>query len=592
MSGFWREVFWPSNEGGDILEVARKRVVIISALVIGAMAMVNGVLTFTIKLPLFPWLAWWGVLSPPALLAIPFLQFALKKTQLVAGLLIAILLIVMTPAIAVQDGASNPASLYYAAIPVFAVFLFGARAGFLTAIGTLSIMLLLYWRAVALPESGVGLANDLTAFWNTMACFVMTISLTGCAAVFQRQMERALIQLDTSRRAAEAAYQAKSEFIANVSHEFRTPMNGILGMAQLLEDGELDDSQKELVHILRRSSDDLLDLINDVLDFSRLDAGKLTVQTAEFDPVAMIEREAARHAEAAQDKSLAFAVDIAADLHRPLVGDEARIGQIVHHLLSNAVKFTERGEIKLTARLETAPGEDGKQLSIRVSDTGCGIERDKLEALFEAFTQADASSTRAHGGAGLGLTIGRRVAEMLGGRLRASSVVGQGSVFKLQVPVGLPAGETAAPAASTPAAPPQPAEQPIRLLLADDVETNRQVASGLLEALNAEIVAVEDGQAAFDAWKKTRFDLILMDIRMPVMDGHEATQAIRRAETLDGRRRTPIFAVTGNAARDQVEDYLKAGMDGVVSKPISRGGLMACIEQARVQRRQFEPRRS
>jgi PAS domain S-box-containing protein len=371
--------------------------------------------------------------------------------------------------------------------------------------------------------------------------------------------------------AAEAANRAKSQFLATMSHEIRTPLNGVLGMAQAMAADELSQTQRERLGVIRDSGHSLLTILNDVLDISKIEAGKLDLEEAEFDIDEIAE--SARHAFAAlaDDKGLFLnlQVDPAAEgLYR---GDATRVRQILYNLISNALKFTDRGGVSVRV------GRRGGWVKLTVADTGIGIARQDMKRLFEKFEQADASTTRRYGGSGLGLAICRQLAELMGGRVRARSRLGEGTTFvvSLRLPwVGVAlkreASETADVAAEAPVA--------LRVLAAEDNEINQLVLKTLLAQVGLTPTTVGDGQAALEAWEAGDWDVILMDVQMPRMDGPTATREIRRREVELGRPHTPIIALTANAMSHQVAEYRAAGMDGFVAKPIEVGQLFATLQ--------------
>jgi len=369
-----------------------------------------------------------------------------------------------------------------------------------------------------------------------------------------------LEDLMEARDAANAANIAKSQFLANMSHEIRTPLNGVLAMAQVMERGELPEAQRERLVIVRQSGEQLLSVLNDVLDLSKIEAGKLELSDHDFDLERLVGPIGDSFHALAAEKGLAFTVEIdpaAAGLWR---GDSDRLRQILGNLVPNAVKFTANG--KVSARFETA---DAGGLRLSVIDTGIGIPQDKILHLFEKFTQADSSTTRQYGGTGLGLAICRELAQLMGGQISVMSEEDKGSTFIVELP--FPRG-TAAEAAEAPKAAAEAQQRRVRVLAAEDNLVNQKVLKAIVEPMDVELAMVGDGRAAVEAWRTGHFDVILMDIQMPVMDGIAASKAIRAIEKSEKRPRTPILALTANALVHQVEEYLAAGMDGHIAKPI------------------------
>ena len=386
--------------------------------------------------------------------------------------------------------------------------------------------------------------------------------------------ERALIE---AKDEAEAATRAKSAFLATMSHEIRTPLNGVLGMAQAMAAGPLAPAQRERLDVIRQSGETLLTVLNDVLDLSKIEAGRLELEAAEFDIAAVAESAHAAFATVAAQKGLAFDLTVTRAAAGAYLGDATRVRQVLNNLISNALKFTEAGRVTVSV------GQRRGALTLTVVDTGIGMSGAEQAALFQKFAQADASTTRRFGGTGLGLAICRELAELMGGRIEARSAEGQGSTFVVTLP--LPRGERPAGGAlsrrTVASAPPVPPPQTsLRLLAAEDNPVNQLVLKALLAQIGVEPVMVGDGVDAVAAWESGEWDVILMDVQMPRMDGPTATRFIRERELAQRRRRTPIVALTANAMTHQVSEYLAAGMDAFVAKPIEIDRLFAVLEAA------------
>ena len=400
-----------------------------------------------------------------------------------------------------------------------------------------------------------------------------------------RSLRATMSELVQARDEANEANVLKSQFLANMSHEIRTPLNGVLAMAQVMEMDTLGEAQRERLAVIRQSGEMLLAVLNDVLDLSKIEAGKLELVERDFDIAALADGLRQSFGVVAADKKLTFEVNVGADAAGAWKGDSDRLRQILSNLISNAIKFTAEGAV--TVAFETTAG-DGLRAIIR--DSGIGISHEQMPKLFEKFTQADASTTRKFGGTGLGLAICRELAGMMGGLVWAESLPGEGSVFTVELPLERGVLVAAEPAPAPRAAPPthEPEERRLRLLAAEDNATNRTVLRSVLAPLDLDLVLAEDGAAAVDAWRKGGFDLILMDIQMPVMDGLEATRIIRAEERQRGHGRIPILALTANALVHQVEEYMTVGMDGHVPKPIEVARLYAAIENALEQAQQAQ----
>jgi PAS domain S-box-containing protein len=388
------------------------------------------------------------------------------------------------------------------------------------------------------------------------------------------QRKRAELALIVARDEAESANRAKSTFLAAMSHEIRTPMNGVLGMAQAMAADDLAPRQAERLAIVRQSGETLLAILNDILDLSKIEAGKLTLEDTAFDLTDLLRGVQGAFAARAAEKGLAFRLDIGPEAAGVYGGDPTRVKQVVYNLLSNAVKFTAHGHVSV----DVARRPEG--LVLKVTDTGEGMSPAVLERLFQKFEQADASTTRRYGGSGLGLAITRELAVLMGGQIVAESVEGQGTTFT--VLLALPWLGQSAPTVRAEAKGGAATEQvgALRILAAEDNATNQKVICALLQQVGVEPVIANNGLEAVALWEQAPWDLILMDVQMPVLDGIEATRRIRAAEKASGRPRTPIVALTANAMSHQLDVYHEAGMDGVVAKPIEVTRLYAALEAA------------
>jgi signal transduction histidine kinase/CheY-like chemotaxis protein len=400
----------------------------------------------------------------------------------------------------------------------------------------------------------------------------------------RRQTEvirRQLQQAGALQEQAVAANRAKSEFLANMSHEIRTPLNGVMGMVELALSDRPSPQVAEYLRIALRSADVLLRVINDILDFSKIEAGKLELESVEFDVREWLEETVAAFRPRAREKGIELYVELGSDVPRRVRGDVTRLRQILVNLLGNALKFTERGSVRVcVTRGSTPPDSSVERLHVSVSDTGIGISPEKQQSIFEPFAQADASMTRKFGGTGLGLGICSRLVQMMGGGMWVESEPGRGSTFHCTAVLGLapgsqetsdvvPAGcRSSAEAACAPS---------LRILLAEDNPVNQVVAVKMLEHHGHSVSIAASGREAIERFRSQPFDVVLMDVQMPEMDGFEATAALRALETGSGRR-VPIVAMTAHAMQGDRERCLRAGMDAYVSKPIHKDALFGAIE--------------
>ena len=397
-------------------------------------------------------------------------------------------------------------------------------------------------------------------------------------------------ELKAAKAAAESASQAKSDFLANMSHEIRTPLNGVIGVVSALRQTALSPQQMEMLDLVQRSASTLERLVSDILDVSKIEAGRLDIEEGLFDLRAEMDSVIRINALRAQEKSLGFHVRFGERARGAFRGDATRIKQVVGNLLSNAIKFTTVGDVSIDVQIEDGVSDDQPSVMVcEMQDTGVGFGPEFAAALFGRFNQADSTITRRFGGTGLGLSICRALLEQMGGAITASSTLGQGSLFRVTLPLmrsqsgaddqsvepsGLSEGNFIDLAS-------QPHQAPLRVLLAEDHPINQQVIQLILNPHGAQITVVEDGAKALAAFKDDLFDVVLMDMQMPVMDGLAATRAIRHLEAQSATRlRTPIVMLSANAMSQHREDARLAGADLHVAKPVTAASLLAGIHQA------------
>jgi PAS domain S-box-containing protein len=389
------------------------------------------------------------------------------------------------------------------------------------------------------------------------------------------------VKLRRAKEAAEESTRAKAIFLATMSHELRTPMNGVLGCTQLLEDTSLTDPQRELLETMHRSAESLLVLVNDILDFSKIEAGKMSLEVADVELHPLIADVVTLTSETAKKKGLLVEVQVAPDIPAVLRGDPVRLRQILFNLVGNAVKFTERGGIHISVNAGRRPQENSDAIVLQwtVKDTGIGITVEQQSRLFGAYVQAEDSTARKYGGTGLGLMICCQLVELMGGAMMVESVPGKGSSFTYFTSL-LPAIQR------IPSAEPKKSSvasmvdrtTPFKILVVDDNETNQVVACKFLQKLGCQVEVARNGREAVDSIARATYDAVLMDCEMPVMNGYEATQEIRRQEQITTKH-LHIIALTGHASSEDEQKCRQAGMDDVVTKPITLPTLRATLER-------------
>lgn len=432
-----------------------------------------------------------------------------------------------------------------------------------------------------------------------MACMLALIIAFSIMALILKGRERDASTAHVLKLQADEANQAKSRFLAMMSHEIRTPMNGILGITELMIETGLDEQQRNNARHVHTSATELMRIINEVLDFSKIESGKIDIDNAHFDPRRILDEVIALHHPTMMKKQLRIETSVGNSVPDALLGDASHIRQVIGNLLNNAIKFTAAGSI--TINLEARPDTvDSDIIHIRytVSDTGIGITREAQARLFEPFTQADTSISRQYGGTGLGLSISKRLVELMRGKISCDSEAGAGANFSFEIPcqrstAGL-AADTARPHAaaadSDQQAPPPThvaaapsvqvlASRPLRVLVAEDTRINMQLARMLLQKKGYLVDEAENGQLALDALAHQQYDLVLMDCMMPVMDGYEATRRLRALEAAGNGIRTPVIALTASAIEGDRERCLAAGMDDYLTKPFTAAGFQAAIER-------------
>ncbi len=407
---------------------------------------------------------------------------------------------------------------------------------------------------------------------------LQTRELAARNLVIEEQVRRQTRELAEARDQALEASRVKSDFLASMSHEIRTPLNAIIGMAELLAETDLARDQAKYVDVFKNAGEALSSLVNDILDLSKIEAGQLELESIDYALPELINQAVQIYALRCAEKGITLGAEIAADVPTWVRGDPNRLRQIVLNLLGNAMKFTERGEIGLRVDLVTrAAGEHS--IRIAVCDTGIGIPAQKLATIFDSFTQVDSTTTRKYGGTGLGLSISKRLVELMGGDISVTSEPGHGSRFVFEFPLERGQPPTVATSAAEGGASPTTSPQRKRILLVEDNPDNRLLIKTYLKRAPIEVDEAQDGAAAVAKFRSGAYDLILMDVQMPVMDGHEATRTIRALEAATAGKTTPIIALTAHALKEEMAKSLAAGCSAHLTKPIKKQTLLEALQQ-------------
>ncbi len=579
-----KNFFWPPVADGDYLDAARKRCLVVISIAVAVVGLASGLIGFESAIVQYPIQTMIAVLAPLIFLVCPFLIARSKNARNVAWffLIFAYLGMVSVPVIA--GGLFSYSNFYMLPWVVMATLFLGWKQGIAAAFLIFGTYLGLHHMRDSIAPSVFEISAEMISNWLLWGLSLTLIMLTTGAAIFQREMELAAVKLSEARVEAETANKAKSDFLARMSHEIRTPMNGILGMAEMLDTTALSDQQRLFAKTIATSGQSLLTIINDILDLSKIEAGHLPLECKPFDLKHCIDDLSVQFELSAAQKQIEFSVDFDENLPTKITGDAGRLRQILINLIGNAVKFTEEGHVRLS--VSGSAKARMADLVFTVEDTGIGIPAEKLGEIFHKFEQVEGSLTRRFDGAGLGLAISRQLAHAMGGTLSVRSVFGEGCTFSLEVrfPVAqefLSTTSQSLPTVSSDA-PIKPIEPPIhrvRILAAEDNEINRLVLDAMIDKEKYALFFAEDGLEAVKKFQDTAFDIVLMDMSMPRMDGILATKEIRKYERDNKLERTPIICLSAHAFRDQREKSVANDMDDYLSKPVSKGRINSMIEK-------------
>ncbi len=578
--------FWPPVIDGDYLNAARKRCLLVISIAAALVGLASGLRNFDNSFSLYPLQTMIAILGPLVFLICPVLLARISNVRGVAWFFLVYSYLGFITVALIAGGMFSRTVFFMLPWAVMATLFLGWKEGMGAAIVVFCTYLALHFFRADIPPSVYDISADMISHWMLIALSLTLVMLTAGAAIFQREMERAAVKLSEARAEAEAASLAKSEFLAKMSHEIRTPMNGVLGLAEALESTELTDQQRLFTETISSSGESLLAIINDILDLSKVEAGRLSLESKPFELKSFIEQISILFKSQANRNQIALLVDFDEALPRHVIGDAGRIRQILINLVGNALKFTNVGCIKI----KVSGGATGSMadLAFAIEDTGIGIPADRLDDIFSKFEQVEGSTTRRFDGAGLGLAISRQLAQEMGGDITVQSVHGNGSTFTFEV--SLPIAQTTAgktvDAPSVESGPDKKSVERadlqhnrIRVLAAEDNEVNRLVLKSMIDAGKYHVTFAVNGLEAFYTYKSGQYDIVLMDISMPEMDGHKATREIRKYEAETGATRTPIICVTAHAFAAQREKSLEIGMDDFLPKPATGAQISAMLSK-------------
>jgi|GEM_PF-5514229 len=578
--------FWPPVIDGDYLDAARKRCLLVISLAAALVGFASGLRNFDNSFSLYPLQTVITILAPLVFLICPVLLARTNSVRGVAWFFMVYSYLGFITVALLAGGMFSRTVFFMLPWAVMATLFLGWKEGVGGAIVVFCTYLALHYLRADILPSVYEINADMISSWLLVALSLTLVMLTAGAAIFQREMERAAVKLSEARIEAVAASRAKSEFLAKMSHEIRTPMNGVIGLAEALENTELTDKQRLFAETISSSGESLLAIINDILDLSKVEAGRLCLENKPFELKSFVEQISMLFKSHANQNKLALLVDFDEHLPRHVIGDTGRIRQILINLIGNALKFTKEGHIKIKVS-GSATGSTA-DLAFAIEDTGIGIPADKLDAIFAMFEQVEGSTTRRFDGAGLGLTISLQLAQEMGGDITVQSAHGKGSTFtfKVKLPVAQTATGETSDALSIAARPEKEPEERadlhhdrIRVLAAEDNEVNRLVLKSMIDGGKYHVTFAVNGLEAFNTYKSGQFDVVLMDISMPEMDGHKATREIRKYEDETGATRTPIICVTAHAFATQREKSLEIGMDDYLPKPVTSAQISAMLSK-------------
>jgi signal transduction histidine kinase/ActR/RegA family two-component response regulator len=613
MRQFLTDLFVDARARDDVDAVARTQRTVMLALALAVWS------------PVFAPLYLWAGAGRSALLIVVggllcvLLLFALRwgvPHALIVQLLIGVLFVIVGIVALLTGGIAAPVMAWLCVVPIFAALLGGRRTGLVWMLASMLTAAALF----ALDQSGRGFDSEATSAGQQWLMVASLCGLIGCATlltvIFLRSERDVRLGIERARRTADLANRAKSDFLAKMTHEIRTPMNGVIGMAQLALATELSSQQRDYIEAAKESAEALLVVVNDILEFARMEAGRLELRVQAFRIRDLMRRTMTLLAVRADPEKLSVSWQVDDEIPDVVIADMGRVRQVLINLVGNAIKFTPQGEVEAhisrAPRAHTAssavqaadpPSRGGGRpaalpgasptvsMVLEVRDTGLGIPKDQQERIFEEFAQVDGSTQRMFGGTGLGLSITRGLVALMGGRIELHSRVGVGSTFRVILPVavGTEADLVLDDSSCVRLAGAEEYEaHGLNVLVVDDNLTNQVLIRGLLLRQGCEVTIAERGQKALERIADGRFDLVFMDVEMPGMDGLETARRIREMEL--GMEHVPIFALTAHARSDCAADCLSAGMDGFLTKPLQMPEVLSILERIRLSKdQQVEP---
>ncbi|MBD0425380.1 response regulator [Aquisalinus flavus] len=579
-----KNFMWPPVEGDDHLSAARKRLLIIMSVSVLLAGNISNVLAIEDVLKRNTAISTF-ILIAPFLFVIPPLILRRKGASTTATAHLFLTLFTFASALSAYTGGGffSLGTFYLAAVPPIAVLAIGLRAGLSYLAGVCLLYGCFYFLRDSLAPYDNNIQPEVFLYWNFVGLSILVLGITLSTLVYHYGMAAATSSLSQSRQEAHSGSRAKTEFLANMSHEIRTPLNGVLGMAQALQSRPLGSEERSMVDTIQDSGNTLLAILNDVLDLSKIEAGRTLLSPSDENLHTIFQRTHELFMPLAREKGLKLVLKLHPDVPEWVHVDAIRIRQCISNLVSNAVKFTEKGGVSVKVLAKPMKGRgQGHFITVSVTDTGIGIEEEKLAGLFQAFAQADASISRRYGGTGLGLTVARNLSQQMGGDITVESTPRVGSRFVFTF--------FAEPAEQKHAAEPDPTVAAtrdridgVRVLVVDDQAVNRKVARIFLEEAGAIVTEAENGREALEVLETDHVDIMLLDVHMPVMDGIETIKRLR-SDTLSGKA-MPVIALTADAMSGAANRLFAVGMDGYLSKPVDRVEMVRSIRRVLSTRR-------